>query len=145
MLNVKLVAYGTPDYRRTLALRDKVLRAPLGLAFDEAFLAQEKDPGQFHVAAFEGDALLGCLILTDAGQGFLKMRQVAVDDNVQGKGVGRALCDFSESFGRERGFKEIILNARETAVPFYSRLSYETVSDLFVEVGIPHRKMRKRL
>ncbi|MES2962851.1 MAG: GNAT family N-acetyltransferase [Bdellovibrionota bacterium] len=143
MLDLKTIPYGSPDYERTVSLRHEVLRKPLGLEFDQAFLAQEKDPAHTHVAAFDGTSLVGCLILTDAGGGSLKMRQVAVAANQQGKGVGRALVEFSEKFGHERGFREMVLNARETAVPFYLALDYEPVGETFTEVGIPHRKMRK--
>jgi predicted GNAT family N-acyltransferase len=39
----------------------------------------------------------------------------------------------------------MVLNARDTAIPFYLHLGYELVGEPFVEVGIPHRKMRKAL
>jgi hypothetical protein len=39
----------------------------------------------------------------------------------------------------------MILHARETAVPFYERLRYSPVGDVFQEVTLPHRLMEKRL
>jgi predicted GNAT family N-acyltransferase len=39
----------------------------------------------------------------------------------------------------------MVLHARDTAVPFYEALGYEAFDDPFVEVAIPHRKMRKAL
>lgn len=145
MFETKIIAYGSSAYDRALALRDRVLRAPLGLKFDADFLAIEKNPEHAHLAVLRGEDVVGVLIMTDVGGGQVKMRQVAVDDSVQGQGVGRLLVEFSEKWARERGFEEIVLNARETAAPFYTRLAYETVSDTFTEVGIPHRKMRKIL
>jgi predicted GNAT family N-acyltransferase len=37
------------------------------------------------------------------------------------------------------------LNARETAVPFYEKLAYNTEGVRFEEVGIGHFKMTKKL
>jgi len=137
--------YGSADYKIALALRTKVLRDPLGLKFDPADLARES--GSFHFGAYEGKNLVGTLILApvedDAES--LKMRQVAVDDSVQSKGVGKALVKFSEHFARQNGFKRIELHARDTAVPFYLALGYEKFGEMFYEVTIPHLEMIKVL
>jgi predicted GNAT family N-acyltransferase len=42
-------------------------------------------------------------------------------------------------------YTTIILNARETAVKFYISLGYEIYGEPFVEVTLPHRKMKKTL
>jgi len=39
----------------------------------------------------------------------------------------------------------MLLHARETAVSFYTELGYEVFGEPFVEVTVPHRKMRKTL
>ena len=39
----------------------------------------------------------------------------------------------------------MVLHARQTAVPFYERLGYETYGEPFVEVTIPHIAMRMAL
>ena len=71
------------------------------------------------------------------------MRQVAVDESYQSKGIGRALVEYCEQVARDEQFTEIILHARETAVAFYLKLGYEVYGEPFIEVGIPHRNMRK--
>ena len=73
------------------------------------------------------------------------MRQVAVTEARQGKGIGRAMVEFSERFARERGFFRITMNARETAVPFYEKLDYERSGERFEQKTIPHWKMQKEL
>jgi predicted GNAT family N-acyltransferase len=138
------VAFATPEYDETVQLRDKILRRPLGLSFTEEQLAEEY--ADFHLAAFtEGWILRGCLVLTPMDDKTLKMRQVAIDEAFQKTGVGRQLVAASETFGRVRGFEKMVLNARETAVPFYLKLNYESAGDRFEEVGIPHFKMVKKL
>lgn len=138
------IDFGTPEYDAAVRLRFEVLRRPLGLDFTPEQLAAEYD--HHHLAAFDHRGeLIACLVLTPAGQEQVKMRQVAVSPDWQGRGVGRALVEASEALSREKGFARMILHARETAVPFYRKLQYETVGERFEEVNIPHFRMEKPL
>ena len=142
-LRFELIAHGSSAYRDTVALRDDILRRPLGLAFDATQL--EDEVSDFHLAAYRGDRLVGCLVLTPKDDGQLKMRQVAVRETMQGSGVGRKMVAESERVALELGYTVMTLNARATAVEFYEKLGYEVVGEPFTEVGIPHRAMRKML
>jgi ribosomal protein S18 acetylase RimI-like enzyme len=73
------------------------------------------------------------------------MRQVAVDFDRQRRGIGKALVTRSEGLARSSGYTTMTLHARETAVAFYQALGYEIFDEPFVEVTVPHRKMRKPL
>ncbi len=73
------------------------------------------------------------------------MRQVAVDDGKQGTGLGKKLSLAAEAYAAENGFSVVYCNARKTAAPFYEKLGYKIVSDEFVEVGIAHFIMEKKL
>lgn len=114
------------------------------MQFDKTDL--EKEYEDFHIAAYFNKKLVGILLLKPTGNNeIIKMRQVAVDVQHQGKGVGKELVKFSEQFALNKGFKKIELNARETAVPFYLSLGYSIEGRSFYEVGIPHKKMFKIL
>jgi len=140
---VSEVAHQSALYRECVALRLAVLRTPLGLSFTEEELAQERT--NIHLACHEGAALVGCLVLVPLADGLIKMRQVAVSPEAQGRGIGRSLVDFSEELSRGRGFTRMTLHARTTAVPFYERLGYKTMGEEFEEVTVPHWAMQKRL
>jgi predicted GNAT family N-acyltransferase len=142
-IEVREIQHGTSEYQNEIDLRDRILRKPLGLRFAQEDLLKESQ--DFHLGAFREDQLVGCLVLTPDNEGKIKMRQVAVDDSAQGLGVGRMLVEASEIKARSLGFSEMLLHARNTAVPFYLKLGYEVFGDPFVEVTVPHRKMRKRL
>ena len=73
------------------------------------------------------------------------MRQVAVAQNCQGKGVGKAMVKVSEEYILELGGKKVELNARDTAIRFYQSQDYKKVGKEFTEVGIKHFKMEKIL
>jgi predicted GNAT family N-acyltransferase len=142
-VDFRLVAHGSSEYDRTLDLRMRVLRAPLGLVFDAKDLAREA--GDLHLAAFDSGRLIACLVLTPQTGSAIKMRQVAVEPDRQGSGIGRRLVEGSEEVAREHGYREMVLNARDSAVPFYLHLGYQLVGEPFIEVTIPHRRMRKLL
>ncbi len=142
-LSLRDLPFGAPEYETSVGLRYAVLRAPLGLRLGPDERTEEAT--LVHLGAFEGERLVGCLMLHDQGDGSVRMRQVAVADDRQRSGIGRALVAFSETRAKELGFREMVLHAREPAVPFYEKLGYETFGEPFVEVTIPHRAMRKRL
>ncbi|MCF1716581.1 GNAT family N-acetyltransferase [Flavihumibacter sp. RY-1] len=140
---LKIIDHGTPEYQQMIKLRDDILRKPLGLSFSQEELQQEKD--QILIGAFDDDKMLGCCMLVNEGDGVVRLRQMAVNNNLQGKGIGRALMNFAENIARDQGFKRLTMHARKTAVGFYEHLGYQICSDEFEEVTIAHYIMEKRL
>jgi len=140
-VEIKHIAFGGAEHKKEIELRYKVLRQPLGLNYTQEQLKAEKD--EFHFAAFDGEKLIGCLLMNAIDKEEIKMRQVAVDEDDQRKGIGKALVFYSEKFAAEKGFSLITLHARKTAVPFYEKLGYKIVGNEFTEVTLPHFKMKK--
>lgn len=83
--------------------------------------------------------------MTPLGDGVVKLRQMAVDPALHRSGVGAALVRRLEADARSRGVRQVVMNARLTAVPFYAALGYAEEGPLFEEVGVPHRRMVKAL
>jgi ribosomal protein S18 acetylase RimI-like enzyme len=137
------VRHGTGAYATTVTLRDAVLRKPLGLSFNPQELAQECD--SFHLACWLDGNLVGCVVLKPVGNGQVRLRQMAVAKKYQRAGIGTRLIAHAEAFLARRGYHEIVLHARETAVALYERLGYRKEGDRFIEVNIPHFAMRKEL
>ncbi len=130
-------------YQQTLELRDSVLRRPLGLSIKQDRLDGEEQA--IHLCALYEDKVVGVLLLKHAGDDTLQMKQVAVDEALRGQQVGRRLVEYAEQVAASEGYEQIMLHARQVAIPFYEKLAYETYGEPFTEVGIPHRAMRKRL
>jgi predicted GNAT family N-acyltransferase len=142
-LAIREIAPGSREYEEGKTLRQRVLRDPLGITLSDAELAEEATAR--HLGAFEGARLVGYLVLYDQGNGSVRMRQVAVDFDRQRSGIGKALVRRSEELARASGYRTMLLHARDVAVPFYLALGYEIFDEPFVEVTIPHRKMKKDL
>lgn len=142
-LQCRSIQHGSPEYDATVALRNAVLRKPLGLLLTaEQIQAEHSD---HHLACYLDARLVGCLVLTPEAGGSVRMRQVAVLADYQRKGVGTALVLYAERYAAAHGYLEMYAHARDPAVPFYTRLGYEVVGNRFFEVGIPHFEVRKQL
>ena len=139
------IEHGSPRYGETLEIRDRILRAPLGLHFSDTEIAEESK--DFHLVATdpESGAIAGCLVLSPIDPEVVQMRQVAVVESRRGRGIGRELVAFAERFASGRGYLTMKLHAREPVVDFYLGLGYAVTGSPFVEVTIPHREMRKTL
>jgi len=140
---LKIIDHGTREYQQMVKLREDILRKPLGFSFLPAELEAEKD--NMLIAAFEDDRMLGCCMLVEESPGIIRLRQMAVLNDLQGKGIGRALIQFAENIARDHGYKTIIMHARKHAIGFYEKVGYKTRGDEFIEVSIPHLAMEKQL
>ncbi|MBS5795752.1 MAG: GNAT family N-acetyltransferase [Dysgonomonas mossii] len=143
MIQARIIKYGTADYHKMVALRYKILRAPLGLTFSAEYLEKEKED-MLYVCENE-EQIVGCCILTPIDKKVVQLRQMAVDDSVQKKGIGSKLLLFTEESAKANGFDKIVLHARKVAIGFYLKYNYGIVGDEFEEVGIPHFEMQKIL
>lgn len=137
--------FASPLYDLSIYLRDLVLRKPLGLTFLPEDLSTEYDSIHLGLIDVESYHLLACLVLKPLDQQVIKMRQVAVHPDFHGKGLGTSLVLHSERTAVALRYTTMELSARETAIDFYSKLAYDTVSDTYMEIGIPHRKMSRAL
>ena len=68
-----------------------------------------------------------------------RLRGMAVEAHLQGKGVGRLLVDAALEFCRQQGVSTLWCNARTPAIPFYEKLGFVKVGQEFVIDNIgPH-------
>ena len=140
---LKQIDHGTKEYKQMVRLREDILRKPVGLTFSAEQLGNEKD--DILIAAFEEDEMLGCCILTPLDDNTLRLRQMAVQKNLQGKGIGESIMSFAENLARDKGYKILMMHARDTAIGFYERFGYKVKGEQFIEVNTPHHIMEKRL
>jgi len=143
-MEVREIEFATPAFDENVRLRTDILRIPLKMEFYAKNIAAEWNSTHLGCYTPYGE-LMGSLIMKDVGEGKVKMRQVAVANKFQNQGVGHKLVAASEKWASEHHFSEIVLHAREVAVPFYLKQDYEKVGKRFEEVKIPHFKMRKKI
>jgi GNAT superfamily N-acetyltransferase len=140
---IREVPHGGEDYRALVALRDAVLRAPLGLRFSAEELAAEvKDR---HFGAFREGLLLGTAMLVPLGAGRAQVRQMAVAAEARERGIGRILLRRVEEEAARAGCCELIAEARSDALAFYLKQGYAVVGEPYVKMSVPHRDIVKKL
>ncbi|MFN3422756.1 MAG: GNAT family N-acetyltransferase, partial [Armatimonadota bacterium] len=52
---------------------------------------------------------------------------------------------FAENIARDKGYRRIIMHARDTAIGFYEKFGYKVKGDQFIEVNLPHHVMEKNI
>ncbi|WP_051525379.1 GNAT family N-acetyltransferase [Methylobacillus glycogenes] len=110
--------YDSHWYQQSLALREQVLRLPLGRKLDAHDLAGEAQ--QWHLALVHDQNILACLVIKPEQRPLAKLRQMAVQPAMQGQGLGQRLVLAVEQWLISQGFDQIKLDARLTALAFIS-------------------------
>lgn len=138
-----------------LDLRARVLRP--GKPPEEARFPSDAAPGALHYGLEAEDGrLLACASAhpeahpapAELGAAPLRpyqLRGMAVEPEARGTGAGRALLAALEAAAAAAGADAMWCNARVSAQPFYEKQGYACTSAVFELIGIPHRRMIKRL
>jgi predicted GNAT family N-acyltransferase len=130
------------------ALRHRVFveeqRVPAALEHDA------EDQVAFHVVAVEpgsGQVVGTGRLLRQVNPGGVvgRVGRMAVDPSLRRGGTGARLLAALETEARARGLPEIELHAQCHVEGFYARAGYLRAGEVFLEAGIEHVIMRKRL
>lgn len=74
-----------------------------------------------------------------------KVERICILKEKRKGGAGRAIMEGIEEYAQGEGIKKLKLNAQTHAISFYEKLGYEIVSEEFLDAGIPHRTMVKKI
>ncbi|HNV27159.1 MAG TPA: GNAT family N-acetyltransferase [Nitrospira sp.] len=100
------------------------------------------DPQCAHVLAWNGQ---GDAIGTARMQPNGTIGRMAVLKDWRGRGAGRALLEALLDCAVRQELTRVTLSAQTHAIGFYERAGFHVVGELFIDAGIPHRKMVKEL
>ena len=133
------------EWQQYYALRYQVLRKPWLQPPGSERLSDDAD-AQHAIALSPDGQVVGAGRLHTSAGGVGQVRMMAVHPAWQGKGVGRAVALYLEEKARAQGLTELMLEARETAIPFYTQLGYTGNERSYLLYGtIQHYTMRKKL
>lgn len=74
-----------------------------------------------------------------------KLERIAVLKEHRGQSYGTQIIRQMERKIRQKNFKKALLHAQTHAIDFYEKLGYDVMSDEFMDAGIPHVAMEKKL
>jgi predicted GNAT family N-acyltransferase len=96
--------------------------------------------------AVEKEKVIGCCRLQMNNDKEAQVRYMAVDGNMQGKGIGKKIMKQAEKIAKDKGAEFLILEARENAVPFYKGCGYVITKKSYLLFDeIQHFTMQKHL
>lgn len=131
-------------------LRLDVLRR--GMANQSVTFDGDDDPTTIHFAALDYDDRVVATSSwlerpTPSGRRAIQLRGMATARTLQGTGLGGRLLEAGLAEARRRGFDHVWANARDSALPFYSRHGFSVVGDGFIEsvTELPHHVVERRL
>ncbi len=132
------------EWKAYYALRFNVLREPWNQPPGSEVLADEDQA--IHAIAVEGEEVLGVARMHESSPNQGQVRCVAIATAAQGKGIGKAIMAYLEDQAKTKGWTEIVLEARENAVPFYEKIGYTIIAESYLLFGeIQHYRMSKTL
>ncbi len=100
----------------------------------------DNDAVSLHVVAREGARAVGTGRLLPDGH----IGRMAVLRDARGRGVGAAMLVRLMEAARERGDREVVLEAQTHALGFYRKHGFIEEGSEYLDAGIPHRGMRRR-
>ncbi len=128
-----------------LKLRYIILRQPWNQPADTATDSLEETSINAFIADEKGNAI-ACGRLQENEGKVGQIRFMAVDNNYQGKGLGKLIVKYLEIKGKELKLNTIELQARENAVKFYENAGYTIKERSFLLWGIiQHYLMEKKI
>jgi ElaA protein len=106
----------------------------------------DRDQQSYHLSIYDGDILCGYARLLPPGLAYKEMSigRVAVSLTYRGKNIGRQLMEVSIKecyalFGKT----DIKISGQLYLQKFYESLGFEKISEVYLEAGIEHIKMKK--
>lgn len=104
----------------------------------------EHDDKADHIVLYDETKPIGTgrlRIVDNAG----KLERICILPEYRGRGAGKIILDALENLARTKNVKKVKLNAQTHAENFYKKAGYKTVSDIFMDAGIPHVSMVKTI
>ena len=75
----------------------------------------------------------------------IKLQRLVVPKRFRKKGYANIILKYLEEDAVKQGYKKIIMDSALSAVGFYEKNNYNSVSDVFYEDNRPHVKMEKNI
>lgn len=128
----------------TWPVRHKVLRPHLEL--EDCDYPNDRNKDSFHIGAYEGDELIGIASFYGERNEQItawkqyRLRGMAIVPEYHRRGVGRRLMKFGLDHLQTQRADVLWCNARMSAAPFYQRMGFDALGEVFELEGIgPHQ------
>ena len=125
-----------------LDLRERIFCGEQGVSFEAD--QDGRDQEATHIVAVDEGIVIGTCRLLFRGE-VARLGRLAVERGRRGDGVAAAILREADRVAGEAGSASIALHAQTYALDLYRQAGYEERGSTFVEEGIEHVAMEKRL
>jgi predicted GNAT family N-acyltransferase len=135
-------AHDAAEVRAALALRHEVFVVEQRVPLEEE--VDRHDETALHLVAVDGGRVVATCRLVAEGE-TSKLGRRAVAASARRRGLASALLAEAETRARAQGARRIALAAQIDALALYERAGYTPYGERFLDAGIEHQMMEKRL
>ncbi|GAB2479123.1 GNAT family N-acetyltransferase [Alkalibacterium psychrotolerans] len=131
-------------YKESLIIRKKVFIDEQSV--DESLEIDDLENQTTHLVGYheENPCCTARLYLKDPSH--LKVQRVAVLKEYRNKGIGKDLLEEIEKLAKHTfSVRYLVLDSQDYAIPFYEKSGYTASGEGFMDAGIPHHHMQKKI
>jgi predicted GNAT family N-acyltransferase len=126
------------ELKKAFAIRLRVFVREQGVP--EEIELDRDDKRALHFLAYDGENAVGTARVV-IRHGNAKIGRMAVLKTYRGKSIGKKLLNRAVLAAKRRGAQKIYLHAQVPVISFYESRGFRCAGPIFMEAGIPHRKM----
>jgi predicted GNAT family N-acyltransferase len=124
-------------------VRRRVFVEEQGVPEDEEY--DDFDSEALHIVAKEGDRVIGTARVQFLADNHAKIERMAVLIPFRRKGIGTKIMTLLDEEFKNRQVEQVVLHAQCAVAGFYESCGFKKYGAPFLEVGIEHIKMQKRI
>ena len=142
----RVVTPSTPEeFEKYFHFRWEMLRKPWN--YPEGSEKDEYETVSQHRMVLDGEGnviAIGRIHLNTAEEA--QIRHIAVNNKLQGKGLGKLILSALENVARQEGAERLVTNSRELSIPFFAACGFEVEKEAAAELGqLQRQQMVKKL
>lgn len=142
MIVKETTSTNSPIYEDALSIRHEVFITEQNIPFEREIEGEED---KYYFVGYVGTTAAVCARAFLESPGIWHVQRVACRKEYRGMHLSSELMRFIEEKASDSDIKLITLGAQDQAAPFYERLGFTTIGEVFFDAGIPHHRMDKEI
>ena len=131
------------EFSQIKAIRKVVFQEEQGV--EEALDFDGKDEICEHLIAYLDNLGVGTARIRYIDDKTVKIERLAVLSTARGQGIANKIMEEALLIIAGKDIVEVVINAQEYVKNFYYKFGFAQEGEIFIEAGITHVKMRKKL
>jgi predicted GNAT family N-acyltransferase len=141
-----LKATNNNELERCLNIRNEVFTIEKGISKEiEVDENDNLNSGYEHFVATCNENDMGAFRCIKISNDTVKIQRFCVLKQYRKQGIGKRIIEDVEDYYKAKEITKLELDAKFSVCGFYEKCGFEKVSDIFIEAGVEHIKMVKKI